>query len=319
MVLDLKRLIDLYKTMLLVRRFEEKMVELYEEGYIPGALHLGIGHEALSVGACAPLREDDYLLFSHRGFGHCIAKGMPPGKILAEFMGKRSGCSGGKGGVHLADYSLGILGISGSQGGNHVIATGAGLSAQLRGTDQVTACFFGDGTANRGTFLEGINMTAVWKLPVLFICENNLYGFSTAQSRSMVVEDVAARAPGLGIPGEVVDGNDAIAVYEVVQKAIARARAGDGPSLIEGKTYRWRGHHEWDPGTAYRSQEEMAAWKEKCPIHRLETRLVEMGAMDRDSVAEMEKEVAQEVAAAVEFAMGSPEPLPTDLLAGVYA
>lgn len=306
-------LMDLYEKMLLTRRFEERVVELFEQGMIPGAVHLGIGHEAFSVGTIAPLRKDDYLLISHRGFGHSIAKGLPLGRILAEYMGKATGCSRGLGCAHLAARTVGIVGVSGCQGGNHVIAPGLALATKMKGTDQVTACVFGDGTANRGTFLEGINLAAVWKLPVVFLCENNLYGFSVPIGKAMVNENIADRAPSLGLPGVVVDGNDLVAVYEATKKAVERARSGKGPTLIEGKTYRWRGHTELDPGTAYRDSQELEEWKEKCPIKMMQKLLLEEKIMDSEALEAMEQAVARQVGEAVEFAMSSDVPRPEDL------
>ncbi|WP_258360779.1 thiamine pyrophosphate-dependent dehydrogenase E1 component subunit alpha [Moorella sulfitireducens] len=311
-------LVELYRKMLLDRYLEEAMVELYRQGYIPGSLHLGIGHEALSIGTTVPLRRDDYLVFSHRGVGHSLGKGVPARTILAEFMGRATGCSLGKGGVHLSDFSVGCLGISGSQGGNIVIATGAGLSAKMRGTDQVTAVYFGEGTANRGCFHEGINQAAVWRLPVIFICENDLYSYSTHQSKIMLRENVADHAYGYGIPGVVVDGNDVLAVYEAMQEAIARARAGEGPTLIEGKTYRWRGHHEKDPAL-YRDPAEVEAWKQKCPIKRFELFLQAERIISPEEQASIQDEVRQEVQEAIDFALNSPFPQPEELYRGVYA
>jgi len=311
--LEKELLMDLYEKMLLTRRFEERVVELFKQGMIPGAVHLGIGHEAFSVGAIAPLRKDDYLLISHRGFGHSIAKGIPPGHILAEYMGKATGCSRGLGGAHLADRTVGIAGVSGCQGGNHVIAPGLALASKMKGTDQVTACVFGDGTSNRGTFLEGINLAAVWKLPVVFLCENNRYGFSVPIRKAMVNEDIADRAPSLGLPGVVVDGNDVIAVYEATDKAVERARSGEGPTLIEGKTYRWRGHTELDPGTAYRDPQEVKEWKQRCPIKKMQKRLLEEKVIDSEGIEAMEREVTRQVEETVRFAMNSKAPRPEDL------
>lgn len=306
-------MLDLYEKMLLARRFEERIVDLFQEGLIPGAVHLGIGQEAFAIGAVAPLRKDDYLLFSHRGFAHCIAKGMPPKEILAEYMGKKTGCSKGRGGVHLADMNIGIPGISGCQGGNHVLAVGFGMAAKMKGTGQVVACFFGEGTANRGTFLEGINMAALYKLPVIFLCENNLYGFSTSQRRAMVAKHVTDRAKGLGLPGKVIDGNDVLLVYRVVKRAVERARAGEGPTLIEGMTYRWRGHHERDPGTGYRSEKEVAQWKKRCPILKLKKILLKKKIATAKALAQLNQNVIQQVEEAVEFCRQSDFPVISDI------
>jgi len=305
--------LKLYETMLLARRFEKRMAELFQEGDIPGAIHLGIGQEAFAVGAVAPLRPDDILLYSHRGFAHCLGKGMSPQEILAEYMGRKAGCSNGQGGVHLANMNLGVAGVSGCQGGNHVIAVGFGLAAKMKGTDQVTACFFGEGTANRGTFLEGVNMAVLYKLPVIFLCENNLYGFSTSWDRAMATPHITARAKGLGLPGKVVDGNDVLAVYQAVKKAVDRARAGEGPFLIEGMTYRWRGHHEKDPGTAYRSAKEVKAWKKKCPILRLKRAIVAKKIAGARALYLLDQKVSQQVEEAIEFCKKSEYPTMGDL------
>ncbi|MEW5920571.1 MAG: thiamine pyrophosphate-dependent dehydrogenase E1 component subunit alpha [Bacillota bacterium] len=312
-------MLDLYRQMVLNRLVEEEMIELVKQKKIAGALHLGIGHEALSVGATYPLRQDDYLVFSHRGVGHCLAKGVPPSAIVGEFMGRAIGCSKGKGGVHLSDFTRGVLGISGSQGGNFVIATGAGLRAKMKGTDQVAACFFGEGTSNRGPFHEGVNMAAVWKLPVIFVCENDTYSFSTHQKQVMLVENVADRASAYGIPGVVVDGNDMLAVYQAVAKAVERARAGEGPTIIEGKTYRWRGHHEFEDGTAYRDQHEVEEWKQKCPIKRFEKQLLAFGTATEDDLAAIRQEVTDYVLEELRLAHNSPVPDPKELFTGVYA
>ncbi|MBW2145895.1 MAG: thiamine pyrophosphate-dependent dehydrogenase E1 component subunit alpha [Deltaproteobacteria bacterium] len=305
-MLDNHTLIRLYRLMVLTRRTEEVLNDEFRAGSIPRSPHSGIGHEGFSVGAVAPLRQDDYLFGSHRGIGHSIAKGMAPSAIIAEAMGRVGGCGKGRAGSPV-DTSLGVLGISGCQGGNHVIATGTALSASMRQTQQVTACFFGDATANRGTFLEGINMAAVWKLPVLFFCENNFWGFSTPILKAMAVENVADRAPSLGLPGVIVDGNDVIAVYEETSKAIERARKGEGPTLIEGKTYRWRGHHEKDPDF-YRSAEDIEEWKEKCPIRRLKERMLKDELLKKTEFDAIDREIEKEVLAAVKWAKESPAP-----------
>lgn len=316
--LDRKLAIELYRKMVLVRRAEQRWIELWERGLIPGAVHSGIGQEALSVGIVAPLRRDDYLLFSHRGIGHCIAKGMRPGRIFAEFMGRYGGCSRGKGGAHLSDDSLGILGLSGSPGGNAVVALGAALSAQMRGTDQVSVCFFGEGAANRGPVHEAMNMAAAWRLPCIFVCENNGYAMFTPQRWTSAITDVADRAKAYGMPGCVVDGNDALAVYDASYRAILRARSGEGPTLIEGKTYRWRGHFEGDPGF-YRPQEEIDAWKQRCPVRTFREVIVQVGLMSDEEASGLEDEVASEIDAETKLALTSPYPPHEELMAGVYS
>jgi acetoin:2,6-dichlorophenolindophenol oxidoreductase subunit alpha len=310
--LDRKLAVELFRKMTLVRQAEQRWVELWEQGLIPGLVHSGIGHEALSVGTVAPLRHDDYLLFSHRGIGHCIAKGMQPGRIFAEFMGRLGGPSRGRGGPHLADPSLGILGFAGGRGGNTVVALGAALSAQMRGTDQVSLCFFGDGAANHGPVHEAMNAASAWKLPCIFICENNGYAMFTPQRKTSAVTDVADRARAYDMPGCVVDGNDVLAVYDAAHRAILRARSGDGPSLIEGKTYRWRGHYEGDQGS-YRPQEEVDAWKQRCPVRTYREVLLSWGVLDDDEASGIEDDVRREVDVETELARASPFPAPEEL------
>jgi TPP-dependent pyruvate/acetoin dehydrogenase alpha subunit len=243
-----EKLIEMYRTMKKIREFETKAAELFAEGSIPGFVHLYIGEEAVATGVCANLKDSDYITSTHRGHGHIIAKGGDLKYMFAELFGKATGYCKGKGGsMHIADADRGILGANGIVGAGHNIAVGAGLSAKYRGTDQVCVCFFGDGSTNQGTFHESLNLASIWKLPVIFVCENNLYGISMHQSRHQAIQDVADRAVAYNIPGVVVDGNDVLAVYEAAKEAIDRARNGQGPTLIECKTYRQRGHFEGDP------------------------------------------------------------------------
>jgi len=316
---DKEKLVWMYRKMVEIRTFESKVAELFAAGKIPGFVHLYIGEEAVAVGACANLKDTDFITSTHRGHGHCIAKGGRMDLMMAELFGKETGYCKGKGGsMHIADVEIGILGANGIVGGGLGIAPGAGLSAKMRGTDQVTICFFGDGASNQTTFHEGINLASAWKLPVIFICENNQYGISLHQSKHQNINDVADRAAAYGIPGVVVDGNDVMAVYEAVGEAVKRARAGEGPTLIECKTYRWRGHFEGDP-QVYRSQEEIEEWKAKDPIPRFEALLAEMGVLTAEEAEAIKKEVAAEVEAAVEFAEKSPEPAPEAALEDLYA
>lgn len=316
---DKEKLVWMYRKMVEIRTFESKVAELFAAGKIPGFVHLYIGEEAVAVGACANLKDTDFITSTHRGHGHCIAKGGRLDLMMAELFGKETGYCKGKGGsMHIADVEIGILGANGIVGGGLGIAPGAGLSAKMRGTDQVTICFFGDGASNQTTFHEGINLASAWKLPVIFICENNQYGISLHQSKHQNINDVADRAAAYGIPGVVVDGNDVMAVYEAVGEAVKRARAGEGPTLIECKTYRWRGHFEGDP-QVYRSQEEIEEWKAKDPIPRFEALLAEMGVLTAEEAEAIKKEVAAEVEAAVEFAEKSPEPAPEAALEDLYA
>ncbi len=311
--------LQMYTTMLRIRRFEEKVVELFAQGKIPGFVHSYIGEEAVAAGACAALEPTDYITSTHRGHGHLIAKGGDLKYMMAELYGKKTGYCKGKGGsMHIADVDLGILGANGIVGAGIPIATGAALSSQLQKNGRVALCFFSDGASNRGTFHEGINMASIWKLPVVFLCENNMYGISMPQKRGMAIEDIADRASAYGIPGVVVDGNDVIAVYEAVKEAVKRARSGGGPTLIEAKTARWRGHFEGDP-QIYRTPEEIEEWKKKCPIKRFEEKLLKMGVLNEEKIKEIEDMIAKEIDEAVKFAEESPYPEPEEALEDVYA
>jgi len=312
-------IVEIYRKMLEIRLFEEKVFELYGQNLVPGTIHLYTGQEAVAVGVCANLRKDDYIVSTHRGHGHCIAKGARLDKTMAEILGKKTGYCKGKGGsMHIADFRIGMLGATAVVGAGIPIATGAGLSIKLRGTDQVTACFFGEGASNQGTFHESINMAAVWNLPVLFICENNLYAMGTRQTQAMRIKDVARRAVAYGIPGVSVDGNDVLAIYETAQEAVKRARNGDGPTLMECKTYRHKGHSRWDPAT-YRSKKEVEVWLRKDPILRLKRRLLDHGDISDAETKQIEKEVSDAIETAVEFAINSPHPASEEALEGVYA
>jgi len=319
MSIDTEKLLWMYTNMLKIRRFEEKVGELFAAGKIPGFVHLYIGEEAVATGVCAHLRKDDYITSTHRGHGHLISKGGDLKLMMAELFGKRTGYCKGKGGsMHIADVDLGILGANGIVGGGPPIATGAALAAKYKGTDQVAVCFLGDGASNQGTFHEGVNMASIWKLPVIFVVENNMYGISLSQTRSMRVQDIADRAAAYDIPGFVVDGNDVIAVYEAAGEAIQRARAGEGPALIECKTYRYRGHFEGDP-MIYRTREEEEMWKAKDPIPRFEAKLKEMGVLTEAQAREINERIIAQVEEAVRFAEESPWPAPEEVLEDVYA
>jgi len=305
--------------MLEIRCFEEKVYDLYGRNLVPGTIHLYAGQEAVAVGVCANLGRDDYITSTHRGHGHCIAKGARLDKIMAEILGKKTGYCKGKGGsMHIADFKVGMLGATAVVGAGIPIAAGAGLSIKLRRTAQVVACFFGEGASNQGTFHEGINMASTWALPVLFVCENNLYAMGTRQSRVMNIANVADRAAAYGIPGKAVDGNDVLAVYEVAREAVGRARRGEGPTLIECKTYRQKGHSRFDPAT-YRPEDEVKRWLEKDPIQRLKTRLLKDNVLTEQKAKEIEDAIAAEVEKAVEFAEKSPYPEPEEALEDVYA
>ena len=309
----------MYKRMLEIRFFEEKVFDLYAQNLVPGTIHLYLGEEAVAVGVCSLLRKDDYITSTHRGHGHCIAKGAELKRTMAEILGKKTGYCKGKGGsMHIADFSMGMLGATAVVGSGLPIAVGAGLSAKLRKTDQVVACFFGEGASNQGTFHESINMASTWKLPVIFVCENNLYAMGTRQSRVMNIENIADRAVAYGIPGAVVDGNDVLAVYETTQKAVERARKGEGPTLIECKTYRHKGHSRVDPAK-YRPKEEVEEWLAKDPIKRFKEKLLQTNTLTEAEVQQIEKEVSAEIEEAAKFAVESPYPAPEEALEDVYA
>ena len=321
MIVDLPedKLLEMYRLMVEIRLFEEKVFELYGQNLVPGTIHLYAGEEAVAVGVCTALRREDYITSTHRGHGHCIAKGADLKRTMAEILGKKSGYCKGKGGsMHIADFSIGMLGATAVVGAGLPIAVGAGLSARLRKTDQVVACFFGEGASNQGTFHESLNLASTWKLPVIFVCENNLYAMGTRQSVVMNVADVADRGAGYGIPGVVVDGNDVLAVHEAARAAVERARKGEGPTLIECKTYRHKGHSRVDPAR-YRPKEEVSEWLSRDPIKLLRQRLTKENRMQPGELEKVEKEIAAEIEEAVRFALDSPFPEPEEALEDVCA
>ncbi|EPY2272870.1 pyruvate dehydrogenase (acetyl-transferring) E1 component subunit alpha [Clostridium sporogenes] len=311
-------IVEMYKTMLKIRKFEQVAMNTFAEGKIPGFVHLYIGEEAVATGVCANLKDSDYITSTHRGHGHILAKGGDLKFMMAELFGKATGYCKGKGGsMHIADATKGILGANGIVGAGHNIAVGAGLSAQYRGTNQVCVCFFGDASTNQGTFHESLNMASVWKLPVVFVCENNLYGISMSQSRHQAIKDVADRGVAYNVPGIVVDGNDVFAVYEAAEEAIKRAREGKGPTLIECKTYRHRGHFEGDP-CVYKPTEEQEEWLAKDPIPRFEKYLLENEVLTEEKLREVQSKVEDEINKAVDFANNSPYPELESVLEDVY-
>lgn len=319
MTIAKEKLIDMYRTMVRIRRFEERVAREFAEGNIPGTVHSYIGEEAVATGAIAHLRKDDYIMSTHRGHGHMIAKGGKTDRMMAELFAKKTGYCLGKGGsMHIADLDIGMLGAAGIVGSGIPIATGAGLSAKMRGTEQVTICFFGDGASNIGRFHEGINLGAVWKLPVIYICENNLWAVSVSASCSSAIPNIADRAIGYGIPGIVVDGMDVMAVYEAAGEAVARARRGEGPTFIEAKTYRFRGHFEGDSGT-YRPKEEIEEWLKRDPLKSFKEKLLEMKLLTEKKAEEIDQEMLAEIDQAVKFAQESPFPEPEETLENVYA
>ena len=317
--LDQAQLEEMLHQMLLIRAFEESAEQLYLQGMIHGTMHLSIGQEGSAVGAIAALRADDYILSTHRGHGHCIAKGAQVGGMMAEFMGKETGyCRGRGGSMHMADVATGNLGANGIVAGGVPMAAGVGLSIQMQKQDKVILVFFGDGAANEGAFHESLNLASIWNLPVIYLCENNQYAMSMSVARSMNVDDVSARAASYNIPGVTVDGNDTIAVYEATRDAAARARSGGGPTLIEAKTYRYKGHSKSDK-QRYRTKEEVQEWQEKDPIGRLSRQMVEAGLLTDADLTALEQRVADEIQAAIEYAQASPDPDPGSILEGVYA
>ncbi len=321
MRLDADLLVEMLRRMWRIRAFDEQAVALRHAREIRGPVHPSIGQEAACVGACLALRESDTLTGNHRSHGHPIAKGAKLGPLMAELLGKATGVCGGMGGsMHLADFSVGSLGETGIVGAGIPIAVGAGLSARVRGSDQVCVAFFGDGAANQGTFHESLNLAAVWRLPVIFFCENNGYAATTPLADTTSVEDVARRAVAYGIPGVVVDGQDAVAVHEVTAKAAAHARAGRGPTLVEAKTYRYLEHAEGEgiPGF-YRDPAEIEAWQRRDPLALHQRLLAEAGVLDADGAARIEAEARAEVAEAVAFARESPDPEPGAAFAHVFA
>lgn len=312
---------ETYIRMLRIRKFEEEGTRLYKEGEIPGAYHASIGQEAAIVGACMALRNDDYITGTHRSHGHPIGKGAKLDGLMAELFGKVTGiCKGRGGSMHLADSSVGILGESAIVGGGIPLAAGAALSAKVRGTNQVSLSFFGDGASNQGTFHETLNMAAVWKLPVVFFCENNGYAITTSVTLSHGQPDIAKRAAGYGMPGDIVDGQDVIAVYESTRVAVERARAGGGPTLIEAKTYRFDEHQVGLNiiGEPYRADSEIQNFvNNRDPLALFKRKLAESGWTERE-FGSLEEEVSGEVARAIEFAASSPQPDPGDISRYMY-
>jgi len=318
-----EKLLEMLEKMLEIREFEISLQQYFAEGQIPGFVHLYLGEEAIAVGACSALNEDDYITSTHRGHGHLLAKGGDVKKMMAEIFGKVTGYNQGKGGsMHIADVSLGILGANGIVGAGLPIAAGSGISSQINDTDAVTVCFFGDGASNRGTFHEALNMASVWDLPIVFVCENNKYGISMPQyqndgRKGQNIKDVSDRAVGYGISGVTIDGNDVMAVNEAVNEAVKKARNNGGPSLIECKTYRWRGHFEGDP-TPYRDDEELEEWKKKDPIKQFTNFLLDEEIITEKELDQLEDKIKQRVEEAVEFAQDSEEPNPDDVTKHVY-
>jgi pyruvate dehydrogenase E1 component alpha subunit len=303
------RLLKMYLTMIKIRDFENAITDVYSRGLMNGLAHLYIGEEAIAIGVCSNLTSKDYAVSTHRGHGHLIAQGADLKKMMAEVLGRKTGYCKGKGGsMHIMDVDKGILGANGIVGAGIPIATGAAYSAKYRGTDQVVVSFFGDAASNQGTFHESINMAAAWKLPVVYVCENNLYGISVDIRKVTATKDIAIRAKAYDIPGILVDGNDVLEVYRVTKEAVERARKGEGPSLIECKTYRWKGHNVGDPGRVYRLEKETKEWKERCPIKTFRERLIKDKISSEEELSLIEKNTKEIIKEAVDFAIQSPYP-----------
>ncbi len=309
----------LYRKMVQIRKFEEKLYQLFLTRPMPGSMHQYNGEEAVAVGVCAHLNKDDYITSTHRGHGHCIAKGVEIKKIMAEMFAKTTGCCGGMGGsMHIADFSAGMLGAIGIVGAGIPIAAGAAWSCKYRGGKQVAVAFFGDGAANEVAFHEALNLAAVWKLPAVFVCENNVYGFSTHYRRVTAVEDIADRAAGYGMPGKVVDGMDVRAVYRDSGAAVERARAGDGPTLLECKTYRYMGHSRFEKA-AYRTKDELEEWKKRDPVKLFKEYLLKEMKIEEKALARIDSGIDKEISDSVEFSEKSPDPDPDDYKKYIYA
>jgi TPP-dependent pyruvate/acetoin dehydrogenase alpha subunit len=312
---------EMLRQMQTIRRFEERASDDFHAGHIYGVVHCYIGEEAIAVGVCAALNRDDQIISTHRGHGHCIAKGADLDRMMAELYGREAGYCKGKGGsMHIADFGIGMLGANGIVAGGIPIVTGAGLAAQLEGKGRVAVSFFGDGASNAGPFHESLNIAAAWKLPMLYVCENNLWSAETAAASTLALPDVAARAAGYGIPGVIVDGNDVIAVHEAAVAAVARARAGEGPTLIECKSYRWRKHTERHEQGDRRPPDEIEAWKAKDPIKKMVEYLKsQQGQLTDEEFQAMDREILARIEKSVVFAKASPFPVPEKALEDVFA
>jgi pyruvate dehydrogenase E1 component alpha subunit len=319
MTLSREKKIWMYQKMCEIRDFELEVDRLFKADLIWGTCHLSVGQEASAVGAVAALDEKDMITSTHRGHGHCIAKGGKLPQMFAELLGKETGyCRGRGGSMHIADLEMGNLGANGIVGGGIPIATGAALASKLKKDGKVTLCFFGDGATSQGAFHEAVNLAAVKKLPVVYVCENNQYGMSVPFKKASAVKNAADRAAAYDIPGIIVDGNDIEAVYKVVKDAVERARSGEGPSLIEAKTYRWLGHSKSDP-RVYRTRQEEEEWRQKCPIKGYGQKLINEGTATEEELAKIQEIVEKEIQEALEYALNSPEPKIEEIMDGVYA
>jgi pyruvate dehydrogenase E1 component alpha subunit len=314
-----EELLGILASMVRIRRVEERLSDLFTQGKIPGFIHVSIGQEAVPAGVCSCLERDDAVLTTHRGHGHAVAKGIDLKRFMAEIFGRRSGfCKARSGSMHVADPAVGVMGANGIVGGGLPIALGTALASQYRGEKTVTVCFFGDGASNEGTFHESLNVAALWNLPVVFCCENNDWAQFTPQSRYMKVESVARRADAYGLPGVSVDGGDVRAVRRAAAEAVARARRGEGPTLLECKVRRWFGHYVGD-AQKYRPADDVKAAKALDPIQRFASGLAESGVLGPEGLQAIEARIKAEIDAAVAFAAESPPADPAELLTDVYA
>jgi pyruvate dehydrogenase E1 component alpha subunit len=320
MAVSKEELIRMYRTMLTIRRFDERASLEFKKGSVPGIVHAYIGQEAVAVGVCANLRKDDRIVSNHRGHGHLISKGADIRRMMAEIFGKKTGYCKGKGGsMHIADFNIGIIGANGIVAAGLPIATGVALAAQLEGKGRIAVVFFGDGACQEGEFQEAMNLASIWKLPLLFACENNMYGVNTPATYAIAGGDIVKRASAYDMPVRAVDGNDVVAVSEAAREAVAKVRAGGGPYFIEFKTYRWYAHFAADTIPDLRPLQEIEAWKKKCPIASLERRLLEAGILTRQEMETINGQVVGLIEEAVNYAVASPLPAPEDALADVYS
>ncbi len=318
--LSKEQILHLYREMVNIRRTEEQLAKSYQAGNIPGACHTYIGQEAVAVGVCAHLKHDDVVFSTHRGHGHALAKGVPPREVIAELFGKATGCSRGRGGsMHLFSPEVGLMGTTGIVGPNILQATGAGYSFRLLKTDRVSVGFFGDGAVSNGAFHEGLNMAAIWDLPVIYVCENNMYATEVPFAYATKNQDVAERARSYGIPGIQVDGNDVIAIYEAAGAAVERARSGRGPTLIEARTYRTRPHAEGMRDAGYRTADEIQEWKQRDPITLLREGATARGVAADGDFDAIDEEIREIVADALQFATNSPFPEPSTATLFIYS
>ncbi len=315
-----EKLLALYRNMLTIRRCEEQLVKLYAAGKVYGGVHTYIGEEAVATGVCAHLRPDVTVFSTHRGHGHALSKGVTPRELISEILGRATGCSGGRGGsMHLFKPEVGFMGSSGIVGPAISLAAGGAYTAKLLKLDRVSVAFFGDGASNNGAFHESLNMATAWDLPAIFVCENNMYATEVPFAKATKMQDVALRAQSYGLPGVMVDGNDVLAVFQAAGEAVRRARAGEGPTLLECKTYRTRAHSEGMRDAGYRTTDEITAWKARDPIKAFETKLVDGGTATPAELEQIDAEVKAMAEEAAAFAVNSPMPEPASVAAHVYS